>query len=86
MKKLKIFLPVIVIAMTILACAAPAISATKDLISNSRTGHPGPTGWASTDQPVQVPAVVSSSQELLVNLYDKVSPGVVAIQVIHCCR
>jgi S1-C subfamily serine protease len=80
MKKLKIFLPVFVIAMTILACAAPAISPALVL---TPTNEPvvQSTQVASTVQILPEQVIGSSSQELLVSLYDNVSPGVVAIQV-----
>ena len=80
MKKFKLFLPVFVIAMTILACAAPGIS--PALVSSPTTV---PTiqipRVSSTVENIPGQVLVSNSQELLVSLYDKVSPGVVAIQV-----
>ncbi len=80
MKKLNILLPVFVIAMTILACAAPVISPTHVLAPTVEpTVQVTRVPSSGQDLPDQV--VVANSQELLVSLYDRVSPGVVAIQV-----
>lgn len=81
MKKLKILLPVLVIALTTLACAAPTFMQARDLIPTPGVVIQVPQDGASPDLPVQIPALVSSSQDMLVSLYDAVSPGVVAIQV-----
>lgn len=66
--------------MTILACAAPVISPTLVL---APTVEPTVqvTRVSSTVQDLPDQVVVANSQELLVSLYDRVSPGVVAIQV-----
>ena len=80
MKKLNILLPVFVIAMTILACAAPVISPTL-VVAPTVEPTVQITRVPSTVQNLPDQVVVSNSQELLVSLYDRVSPGVVAIQV-----
>lgn len=81
MKKLRIILPVIVIAMTVLACAAPTFALTSNQVPTPAAAVQVPQNVPASSQPVQMPAVVSSSQDMLVNLYSTVSPGVVAIQV-----
>ncbi len=81
MRKLKLLLPVIVIAASILACAAPALTQTRIFIPTPETAVQVPQGGAAPVQSNPAPVVVSSSQDMLVNLYDTVSPGVVAIQV-----
>jgi|WetSurMetagenome_2_1015567.scaffolds.fasta_scaffold07258_5 S1-C subfamily serine protease len=81
MKKLHIFLPVIVIAMTILACAAPSFPQTQSLAPTSVPTVQVDRG-APTNQVLPGQVVVSSAQEQLVTIYDKVSPGVVLIQVL----
>ena len=81
MNKLKVFLPVIVIAMTILACAAPTFPQTLSQASTAEAAVPVEQG-GSPAQSLPEQVVVSSSQEMLVSIYDKVSPGVVLIQVL----
>ena len=80
MKKLKIFLPVIVIAISILACAAPALPQAQSIMPTVAAVVPTIKA-AAPELSIPQQVIVSSSQDMLVNLYDSVSPGVVAIQV-----
>lgn len=81
MRKLKILLPVIVIAASILACAAPALTQTRNLVPTLEAAVQVPQAGGAPAQSVPAPVAGSSSQDMLVSLYDTVSPGVVAIQV-----
>ncbi len=80
MKKLKLFLPVLVITISILACASPVFTQTSLSSPTAVLIAPTPMVEASV-QTVPQTIVLDSSQDMLVNLYNSVSPGVVAIQV-----
>jgi 2-alkenal reductase len=80
MRKLKILLPVIVIALSILACASPVIPEAQSILPTVAAVVPTIQA-AAPELPIPQQVIVSSSQDMLVNLYDSVSPGVVAIQV-----
>jgi len=67
--------------MTILACAAPSFPQTQSLAPTSVPTVQVDRG-APTNQVLPGQVVVSSAQEQLVTIYDKVSPGVVLIQVL----
>ncbi|MBA4420357.1 MAG: trypsin [Anaerolinea sp.] len=77
MKKIHLLLPMIVITATILACASPALLQPGSILPTSTVAIPTP----ARVEPA-VPMVISDTQDQLVNIYDKVSPGVVAIQVL----
>ena len=77
MKKIRLLLPIIVITATILACASPALLQPDSILPTSTVAIPTP----ARVEPA-VPMVISDTQDQLVNIYDKVSPGVVAIQVL----
>ncbi len=76
MKRIKLLIPFVVILSTILACAAPvAIEQSNDTI------RVVPTFLADVPLPgAQSPSLAEES-ELQVALYERVSPGVVSIQV-----
>ncbi len=80
MKKFKIFLPVLVIAASILACASPALTGSQPGSPTAILVAPTPQVDTSAQAAPQT-VILNSSQDMLVNLYNSVSPGVVAIQV-----
>jgi 2-alkenal reductase len=86
MKKVKLLLPFVAILLTILACATP--SAITQNLPNPDSLNVLPTLAAEiptqiAELPVQVlePQSLLAQSEMQVALYDRISPGVVAIQV-----
>lgn len=84
MKLNKIIIPIIAILLSMVACAVPAKTSVAPAAPAVSPTAPRPT--TAPDPAIQLPIAsgdnLVSQQQLQVSIYDRVSPGVVAIQVI----